>query len=113
MIVAGTELRHQLFARAGGSRDAADGRGRGRGASRSARQFFRNAINNGLPAVECEIAGIAEAMRSRSTSTPAQSAVPARDIERAVAALPPAVYRRYSPRRTDSVPADASRLELM
>ena len=25
-----------------------------------ARQFFRNAINNGLPAVECDISGIAE-----------------------------------------------------
>lgn len=55
------------------------------------RQFFRNAINNGLPVVECDVAGIAEDDEIAIDLGAGKVAVPARGIERSVAALPPAV----------------------
>ena len=55
------------------------------------RQFFRNAINNGLPVVECDIAGIAEGDEIAIDLARGTVAVAARNINRTVAALPPAV----------------------
>ena len=57
------------------------------------RQFFRNAINNGLPAVECDIAGIADGDAIAIDLSRGNLAVEARNINRAVAALPPALQR--------------------
>ena len=56
-----------------------------------ARQFFRSAVNNGLPAVGCDIAGIADGDEITIDLAAGTLAVPARDIRRTVAALPPAV----------------------
>jgi 3-isopropylmalate dehydratase small subunit len=56
-----------------------------------ARQFFRNAVNNGLPAVESDIAGIADGDEITIDLAAGRLAVPARGITRTVAALPPAV----------------------
>ena len=57
------------------------------------RQFFRNAINNGLPVVECDIAGIADGDAIAIDLSRGNLAVEARNINRAVAALPPALQR--------------------
>ncbi len=55
------------------------------------RQFFRNAINNGLPVIECDIAGIAEGDEITIDLAAGQVAVAARNVERSVPVLPPAV----------------------
>jgi 3-isopropylmalate dehydratase small subunit len=55
------------------------------------RQFFRNTINNGLPALECDIAGIGEGDEIDIDLAAGRLRVPARGIERAVPKLPPAV----------------------
>ena len=57
------------------------------------RQFFRNAINNGLPVIECDIAGIAEGDDVAVDLAGGTVVVAARGIHRTVAALPPAVQR--------------------
>ncbi len=57
------------------------------------RQFFRNAINNGLPVVECDIAGIADSDEIVIDLARGNVAVAARNINRTVAVLPPAVQR--------------------
>jgi len=57
------------------------------------RQFFRNTINNGLPAVECDIAGIADGDEIVVDLAAGNVRVAARGIERAVPVLPPAVQR--------------------
>jgi 3-isopropylmalate dehydratase small subunit len=57
------------------------------------RQFFRNTINNGLPAVECDISGIADGDEIAIDLAAGSVTVAARSIERAVAVLPPAVQR--------------------
>ena len=57
------------------------------------RQFFRNAINNGLPVVECDIAGINDADEIAIDLALGKVVVAARDINRTVAVLPPAVQR--------------------
>jgi 3-isopropylmalate dehydratase small subunit len=57
------------------------------------RQFFRNAINNGLPVIECDIAGIADGDEIAIDLAAGNVAVAARNISRRVAALPPAVQR--------------------
>ena len=55
------------------------------------RQFFRNTINNGLPAIECDIAGIADGDEVAIDLAAGKLTVAARNINRTVAALPPAV----------------------
>ena len=55
------------------------------------RQFFRNCINNGLPAVECDISGIAQDDEIGIDVAAGRVALPARRITRTVAALPPEV----------------------
>jgi 3-isopropylmalate dehydratase small subunit len=57
------------------------------------RQFFRNAINNGLPVVECDIAGISDGDEIAIDLALGKVVVAARDINRTVAVLPPAVQR--------------------
>ena len=57
------------------------------------RQFFRNAINNGLVVVECEIAEIAEGDAVAIDLARGKVGVAARNISRSVAVLPPAVQR--------------------
>lgn len=57
------------------------------------RQFFRNAINNGLPVIECDIAGIADGDEIAIDLAAGKVAVAARNIDRTVAVLPPAVQR--------------------
>ena len=57
------------------------------------RLFFRNTINNGLPAVECDIAGIADGDEIEIDLAAGRIAVAARSISRTVAALPPAVQQ--------------------
>ena len=52
------------------------------------RQFFRNAINNGLPVVECDIAGIAENDEIEVDLERGKVRVLARSIERTVPQLP-------------------------
>jgi 3-isopropylmalate dehydratase small subunit len=52
------------------------------------RQFFRNAINNGLPVVECDIAGIADGDDISVDLAAGVVSVPARAIARAVTPLP-------------------------
>jgi len=52
------------------------------------RQFFRNCINNGLPAVECDIAGIAEGDGIEVDAGAGRVAVPQRKLARSAAALP-------------------------
>ena len=52
------------------------------------RQFFRNAINNGLPVVECDIAGIAENDDVAVDLENGRVAVAARGIDRRVPQLP-------------------------
>lgn len=55
------------------------------------RQFFRNTINNGLPALECDIAGIADGDEVEIDLAAGTVKVAARSIERKVPVLPPAV----------------------
>ncbi len=55
------------------------------------RQFFRNAINNGLPVIECAVGGIAEGDEVEIDLAAGRVAVPARNVERAVPVLPAAV----------------------
>src|SRR4051812_4067101 len=57
------------------------------------RQFFRNAINNGLPVIECDIAGIEDGDRIAVDLAGGKVEVAARGIDRRVAVLPPAVQR--------------------
>lgn len=57
------------------------------------RQFFRNTINNGMPVVECDIAGIADGDEIEIDLAAGSVKVAARGIERKVAILPPAVQR--------------------
>ena len=57
------------------------------------RQFFRNTINNGLPAIECDISGIAEGDEIEIDLAAGRLAVAARHVDRAVAPLPPAVQQ--------------------
>ena len=55
------------------------------------RQFFRNTINNGLPSVECDIAGIVDGDEITIDLAAGKVAVAERNINHTVAALPPAV----------------------
>ena len=57
------------------------------------RQFFRNAINNGLPVVECDISGIADGDAIAVDLATGAVDVGSRNIHRSVAALPPAMQR--------------------
>ncbi len=57
------------------------------------RQFFRNAINTGLPVVECDIDGIADGDHIAIALDAGTVEVSARGIARKVPALPPAVQR--------------------
>ena len=57
------------------------------------RLFFRNTINNGLPAIECEIAGIADGDEIEIDIAAGKVTLGARQISRKVAALPPAVQQ--------------------
>ena len=57
------------------------------------RQFFRNAINNGLPVVECDIAGINDGDEIAIDLARGNVAIASRHIDRTVAVLPPAVQR--------------------
>ena len=52
------------------------------------RQFFRNAINNGLPVVECDIAGIAENDEVEIDLAAGTLKVSARAVDRSFAPLP-------------------------
>lgn len=52
------------------------------------RQFFRNAINNGLPVVECDIAGIAEGDEIAVDLEAGRVTIPSRGIARSVPSLP-------------------------
>ncbi len=55
------------------------------------RQFFRNTINNGLPAVECDIAGISGGDEIEIDLAAGTLRVAARSIDRSVPRLPAAV----------------------
>ena len=55
------------------------------------RQFFRNAINNGLPVVECDVSGIAEGDALEIDLSDGIVRVPARGIERTFPPLPAAM----------------------
>lgn len=55
------------------------------------RQFFRNAINNGLPLVECDTSGITSGDGIEIDLAAGRVAVAARNISRAVPPLPAAV----------------------
>lgn len=55
------------------------------------RQFFRNAINNGLPLIECDTGGIATGDAIEIDLMAGRVAVAARNIVRAVPPLPAAV----------------------
>ena len=55
------------------------------------RQFFRNAINNGLPVVECDIAGIEAGDTVELDLTGGVMRVPRRGVERAFPPLPAAM----------------------
>ena len=57
-------------------------------ASSFGRQFFRNAINNGLPVVQCDIAGIAAGDRLEVDVATGSVVVAARGISRSVPPLP-------------------------
>ncbi len=52
------------------------------------RQFFRNAINNGLPVVECDIADIAENDEIAVDLEAGRITIPSRGITRSVPPLP-------------------------
>lgn len=55
------------------------------------RQFFRNAINNGLPLIECELAGVVNGDAVEVDAAAGRVAVAARGIVREVPPLPAAV----------------------
>jgi 3-isopropylmalate dehydratase small subunit len=55
------------------------------------RQFFRNTINNGMPAAECDIAGIADGDEIEIDLAAGKVFIAARGIVRTVPVLPPAV----------------------
>ncbi len=55
------------------------------------RQFFRNTINNGLPALECDISGIEEGDEIEIDLAAGKVKIAARRIVRDVPVLPPAV----------------------
>lgn len=55
------------------------------------RQFFRNAINNGLPVVECDVSGIEDGDEITVDLAAGRVAVAARGIERNVPPLPAAI----------------------
>jgi 3-isopropylmalate dehydratase small subunit len=55
------------------------------------RQFFRNCINNGLPAIECNLGWIGENDEIEIDLAGGRISVPARDIVRGVPPLPGAV----------------------
>jgi 3-isopropylmalate/(R)-2-methylmalate dehydratase small subunit len=55
------------------------------------RQFFRNSINNGLPVVECDIAGIGEGDLVEVDLTSGRVRVPERNLDCAFAPLPEAI----------------------
>jgi len=55
------------------------------------RQFFRNAINNGLPVIECDVSGIQEGDEIEVDPAAGRVAVPGRAIARGVPPLPPEV----------------------
>lgn len=55
------------------------------------RQFFRNAINNGLPLVECDTSGIEDKDRVEIDFAAGVLTVPERKIRRALPTLPPAI----------------------
>lgn len=57
------------------------------------RQFFRNCINNGLPVVECDLAGTMEGDEIELDLAGGRVAVPARGIVREVPPLPAAVQQ--------------------
>ena len=57
------------------------------------RQFFRNTINNGLPAIECDTAGIADGDAIEIDLAAGKLTVAARHLSRTVAVLPPAVQQ--------------------
>ena len=57
------------------------------------RQFFRNAINNGMPVIECAIEGIDDGDEIAVDLAQGRVAVAARNITRTVAVLPSAVQR--------------------
>lgn len=55
------------------------------------RQFFRNAINNGLPVIECDVTGIGQGDEIEIDTAAGRVAVAARKLSRSVSALPPEV----------------------
>ena len=55
------------------------------------RQFFRNCINNGMPAAECDLVGVADGDEIEMNLADGRVAVPARGIVREVPPLPPAM----------------------
>lgn len=55
------------------------------------RQFFRNAINNGLPVVECDIGGIDEDDVLKIDLTAGVMTVPERGLQRVFTPLPAAI----------------------
>jgi len=55
------------------------------------RQFYRNAINNGMPVIECDISGIAAGDTLEVDLLGGRISVPAKNIIRAVPPLPAAV----------------------
>lgn len=55
------------------------------------RQFYRNAINNGMPVIECDLTGIAAGDAIELDLAGGRIRVPAKNIESAVPPLPAAV----------------------
>lgn len=55
------------------------------------RQFFRNAINNGLPVIECDVTGIAQGDEIEVDVAAGRVTVAARKLSRSASALPPEV----------------------
>jgi 3-isopropylmalate dehydratase small subunit len=55
------------------------------------RQFYRNAINNGMPVIECDISGIVAGDPLEIDLAAGRIAVPAKNITRAVPPLPATV----------------------
>ena len=60
------------------------------------RQFYRNALNNGMPVVECDTAGIAAGDAVELDLAGGRISVPARNIARTVPPLPAAVQALLS-----------------
>jgi 3-isopropylmalate dehydratase small subunit len=55
------------------------------------RQFYRNAINNGMPVIECDISGIVAGDAMEIDLAAGRIVVPAKNITRAVPPLPATV----------------------